>query len=144
MDDCICGIWRIKALKEINCSFNCYLQTEANIDSKGWPESGEGLIAQSFENDQIKLTIGTEDEEYLERRAKSQDWLPHRFKSEMKANLIEYLYNGIKVTVPKLFQNEQAQLHFIAAWSFKKDSDASTWYAVDQSPRNILKQVNIE
>lgn len=29
---------------------------------EGFPESGEGLIAQSFKNEYYKMSIGTEDE----------------------------------------------------------------------------------
>lgn len=139
IDECICGIWRIKSLKEMNASFSCFFEN----DLEGYPESGERLIAQSFENNSIKLTIGTEDEESLAYQAKSQCWLPRHFESEISANHIEYLSNGIRVNFPKLYQNEHAQMHFVVAWSSKQNSEASTWYAVDQSPIEILKQAGV-
>ena len=121
IDDCICGIWRIKALRDI--SEGSILTCKLNADLVGSPESGEGLECQSFENEDFKLSIGTEDLEYLCRRAKSINWLPPRFEHEIDEIELEYLAKGIRVTLPNLFQGETAQIQFIVAWSSKKNPE---------------------
>ncbi len=141
IDDCIFAAWRIKSLRKmIECNFTCSLDS----DLESFPESGEGLIAQSFENEYYKLSIGTEDEEYLQRRAESQYWLPNHFKAKLNADQINYLHNGIEITLPKLLQSEKLQIHFIASWSSKKNPEISTWYAVDQSPEEIAEKAGIK
>lgn len=141
VDNCIFAAWRIKSLKKIlECNFTCWLESEL----EGFPEPGEGLIAQSFENKSYKLMIGTEDEEYLQHRAESNYWLPNHFKTKIESDQIDYLYNGIRIALPELSQNETMQIQFIVSWSSKENEDISTWYAVDQSPKKILELVNIK
>lgn len=135
VNDCFAGIWRIKALKKINVNLNAILMTSLN----GSPETGEYLMTQFFEDEFTKLSIGTEDEERLEHRAKSQDWLPPRFEQEITADNIRFLENGICVDLA-LLKDEQLQIKFVVAWSSKSDKELSTWYAVDQSTAYILKQ----
>lgn len=129
--------WRIKALSEINCKFKCSL--DSNL--LGFPEPGENLTSISFENSLIKLTIGTEDEEGLESRAKSKNWLPNHFEKEINVDNIEYLPNGVELKLPTLHNNDFAQIHFIVSWSSKVNNETSTWYAVDQSPKKILNEL---
>ena len=141
IENCILGAWRIKSLKKmVRCDFTCCLEN----DLEGFPEPGEGLIADSFENEYYKLSIGTEDEEYLQNRAASQFWLPEHFKTKIRADQIVYLHNGIRIKLPELSQTEKSQIHFIVSWSLKENSDISTWYAVDQSSKEILEQAGIK
>lgn len=140
VDDCIFAVWRIKSLRKIaECNFTCRLENE-----EGSPESGEGLASQSFENNDYKLNIGTEDEDYLQQRAESQNWLPLHFKDKISTEQIDYLKSGIKITLPELLPNESLQIHFIVSWSSKKNPEISTWYAVDQSPMEILEKAGIQ
>lgn len=143
VDQCFCGIWRVKAFKEMNFNFKCYLNKKNN-SLQGSPEPGQGLIAQSFEDNGIKLTIGTENEEEIQNRAKINNWLPTHFQSEIESDHIQYLLNGLKVTLPPLMKTEQAQIHFTVAWNSLRNPEVSTWYAVDQSIQTILKQTNID
>lgn len=141
VDDCMCGIWRINALRNINhqFTFTCYLKS----DLMGSPESGEGLECQSFENENFKLSIGTEDQDYLLRRMNALDWFPSRFQSTQEEIEIEYFSKGIKVILPDLCQNEKVQVQFIAAWASKTNNEVSTWYAVDQSAKRLLEAAGI-
>ena len=141
VDDCMCGLWRINALQDIHdsFSFSCNLQT----DIEGSPEPGEGLECQSFENGDFKLSIGTEDQDNLSNRMRSQDWLPLRFQSEENEIGLECFSKGMRITLPNLLQNERAQVQFIIAWASTKEQEVSTWYAVDQSAKKLLQVAEI-
>lgn len=77
VDTCFAGVWRIKTLDQrIAFKFSVCLESPLKPD----PESGEHLIAQSFEDPATKLTIGTEDEDALMARASQKNWLPLHFK----------------------------------------------------------------
>lgn len=139
VNKCIGAVWRIKALSQ-NIAFELESSLESNL--LGVPESGEGLIAQSFENSPFKLSIGTEDEELLISRA-GRYWLPTHFKNEIKPEFIQYLPKGIQINLRGLEPNETVQVHFIVAWSSLKNQSISTWYAVDQSSEKFLHQADV-
>ncbi len=136
VDECFAFIWRIQALENLNISLQCLLETSLI----GSPDSGEHLIAQSFEHNSINLSIGTEDEEKIELRAKNNDWVPHRFQTTIISDNIRYLDQGLEVHF-SLLKGEKIQIQFIAAWVLKTNNDLSTWYAVEQSTIEILNQV---
>ena len=98
----------------------------------------------SFDNSTHRLTLGTEDEEYLKSRANSNDWLPSHFKDEISSESIHFSRNGIIIDYPACFANETIQTHFIVAWTSNNNQDVSTWYAVDQSTTTILNKVDVE
>jgi hypothetical protein len=139
VDQCMCGIWRVKALKEVSCHFSCYLAT--NLE--GSVETGESLNAQSFEDDHVILTIGTEDEECFKYRARSDRWFPSRLKSDIEPDQVKYLPHGISINLPNLLGGEVLQTHFNCAWSSKDNQEISTWFAVDEDPFEILKESNM-
>ena len=136
----IAGIWRIKSLSKA-----LFPVMKVHLDTKyeGSPDSGEGLISQSFENDTFNLSIGTEDEDYLSERARAQKWMPERLQNVLSSSAIEYIPNGIQFNSPQLEQSECIQIQFIVAWSLKKYPEASSWFAVDQSPDYILKSLDM-
>ncbi len=141
VDSCIGGIWRIKNyFNNTLFRFTCYLETTL----EGSQETGEGLIALSFDKSTHRLTIGTEDEEYLKSRANSNDWLPSHLKDEISSESIHISRNEIIIDYPACFANETMQTHFIVAWGFNNNQNLSTWYAVDQSTTTILNQVDVE
>lgn len=77
VDQCIASIWRVKAVKNyVTFKFNCSL--DASLEPS--PESGERLLAQSFEDQITKLTIGTEDEEALIARSSINQTSSNRHK----------------------------------------------------------------
>jgi hypothetical protein len=134
-DKCFAFIWRIKAIRNLEVSLNCLLKTSLSAS----PETGEYLIAQSFEDKSIKLCIGTEDEEGLRQRAKNKNWMPYRLVTEINADNICYLDKGLEVHF-SLLQEEKIQIQFITAWCPIGNKEISAWYAVDQSSIEILKQ----
>lgn len=134
VDKCFAFIWRIKALENLDISLQCLLETYLI----GSPDSGEDLIAQSFESNSINLSMGTEDEEKLELRAKNNDWVPHRLQSNINSDNICYLDQGIEVHF-SLLKGEKLQVQFVVAWALKANNE-STWYAVEQSAIEILNQ----
>lgn len=135
VDKCFAYIWRIQALENLNISLQCVLETSLI----GSPDSGEHLISQSFEDNSINLSIGTEDEEKIELRAKNNDWVPHRLLATIMSDNIRYLDRGLEVRF-SLMKGEKIQIQFIAAWVLKTNNDLSTWYAVEQSNIEILNQ----
>jgi len=141
---CTAGIWRIKSIfSNLKLDFRTFIEHGLNIlNTDG--ESGEGLTSFLCENNQFKLSIGTEDEEYLASRASLQKWMPQRFRNIFLNNLIvECMSNGLKVDLPPLNINETVQIQFVIAWSSKENYSESTWFAVDASADYILKLFGI-
>lgn len=135
VDSCFARMWRIKTLdKQIAFNFSGSLESQI----KPYNESGECLLAQSFEDSAIKLTIGTEDEDSLMARASKKDWLPLHFKDSLKLDNVRYEKQGLGIFLPESGLNDLIQVHFIVAWTSKIFDPISTWYAVDQSPKYIL------
>ncbi|MCI0381544.1 MAG: hypothetical protein L0207_00615 [Chlamydiae bacterium] len=141
VDYCVAFLCRLKCFSDIQSQFTCRLKFHEKLE--GEPESGEGFIAQSWQDTKTKLTIGTEDEDYLLSRAVHEKGLPRRFvlKESTTFDMIDYLKDGLSLSLPFLFENEEGQVQFILAWS-KKDgvNPSSTWFAIDQRPEEILKQ----
>lgn len=139
VEGCLALIWKIKTLgNRIAFKLTGCLESQA----KSYPESGECLFAQSFEDPTVKLTIGTEDEEALIARASKKNWLPLYFKDSLKADNVRYGNQGLEIVLPESKCNDLIQVHFIVAWTSKIFDPISTWYALDQSPEYILNSLN--
>lgn len=145
VDYCTAGIWRIKNFhSKLDVSFKTIIEIEKSLNEKDLIETGEGLFASSYENNEFKLSIGTEDEEYLASRASIQKWLPYRLEDIfLNSCAIDSIPGGLKVILPSIEANETVQIQFIIAWSSKKNNESSTWFAVDQSSDFVLKQFNV-
>lgn len=145
VESCLCGVWRVKAFsKGLTLKFDCYLESTKPSGIIGVPEFAEGIIARAWENDQVKLTIGTEGEDYLTGKAYLQ--MGQRrpsFKKENQPELLSYLKNGLRITLAELAQEDYVQIHFVAAWTSISHPPESTLYAVNQSPDQILKFCDI-
>ena len=49
--------------------------------------------------------------------------------------------DGVSVSLPPLMPGDRGELQFVVAWVAQPDEDdVSTWYAVEQDPREILRQ----
>jgi len=110
---CVAGVWRIRAF-----ATHVSLVLKSGLTShlfgiKSYPETGEGLFAISLENDNITLSIGTEDEEYLSQRAEFERFLPSRFKNVITPEMIHHCEDGIQIILPPLLKDELIQVHFI-------------------------------
>jgi hypothetical protein len=121
------------------------------------PQSGEFLDAVVIENENEQLTIGTEDNEIMQVRAAENDWMPERLNKTLKlwepgqVLFTNYSKFGFDTQVPDLLENEKVYFHFLCAFNSRKKSidypgedDISTWYAVDQPKKNILKWLGIK
>ena len=144
VDGCVIFLCKFKNLsKQLSPEFTCRLNLhEEPLEAE--PESGEGLIAESWQNAHTRLTIGTEDEEYLHGRANHQKGLPKRFAKEelISSDSIDYLSDGIKLSLPPFHENEEGQIQFVVAWTkTSKPAEASTWFAVDVNSDDILQIV---
>ena len=125
-----------QVLENLNVNLQCLLDTVL----VGSPDPGEYLIAQTFENHSINLSIGTEDEDKLVLRANNNDWIPRRFHSTINTDNFCYLDQGLEVNF-SLLQEEKIQIQFVIAWVLNKNNAVFTWYAVEQSAIEILNQV---
>ena len=155
--DCWAGLWRLyaapAAISGVRPEFSCrwvpgYQWTE------GGPSSGEWLDAQTWENAETIVTVGTADCESLAGQAKL-GLLPPRWTDllggsyggitpDIRNGRIDptmYLEDGFRLVLPDLSAGETCQVQFVAAWAPNTDeagADACTWYAVDQNPKQVL------
>ena len=115
-------------------------------DTEWGSNSGEHLDAIEIENKTNHLHIKTKDGEMMQYRAEALDWMPDRYKSELSIykSLTEYIDFGFKTTVQNLEQGDRIYFHYIVATNQIKPSkdypderDISTWFAVDQSKKNL-------
>jgi len=115
--------------------------------TEGYPESGEGLAARSWVDKSWKVTVGTEDPEYLASRAKMGRWMPPRLHSTIEANpeeIIRITEDSMSICIPELQQGERLQLQFILASCHRHNDELETWFAVDQDPSNMLQLADCE
>ena len=144
VETCLAGIWRVMCLsKEPLLIFKTILNNLL-LESKGFPESGEGLISIAFEDDKMQLSIGTEDEDFLASRSRVKESMPNRFSKDTFESSIEILPNGIEIDLPCLKEKDSIQIQFVVASSLKKKhNETSCWFAVEQSPEYILKEAGV-
>lgn len=144
VDTCMAGIWRIHCSgEEILPVFRASLNPNSSLVPNGVSETGEGLVSMSFENSEMQLAIGTEDEDSLNDRAFMKDWMPKSFFGNIFSNDIKSLANGIEVSLPCLRVQDCTQIQFIVASTSNKSHKDSCWFAVEQSPEYILKQAEV-
>jgi hypothetical protein len=145
-DDCWAGMWRLKASRRVPTShFNCEWSIIPGY-LEGSPESGECLDAQTWQNERMRITIGTQDSDCLYSRAKAGDHLPIRWATDpilssekLRYQLIDYTERGLTVHTPDLLPGELCQVHFVIAWSIDDPKEVATWYAADRPAEEILK-----
>lgn len=147
VDYCTAGIWRVKSLNSsLEFKFKTFIDLNLStlLNKKGTLETGEGLVSCSYENNEMKLSIGTEDEDFLASRAQNQQWMPNRFKDLfLNESVIKSIPGGLEVNFPQLEVNETIQVQFIIAVSSKAFSNDSTWFAVEQDSNFILNQYHV-
>jgi hypothetical protein len=139
---CQALVVRVKALNSrINIRFTLnWLPGHRWIE--GFPESGEGLEARTWVNEQWKVTIGTEDREYLTARAKTGMWMSQKFAAAIEATteeIVQMTLDSISINLPEISDGQCCQVHFVIASNQRIEEDISTWLAVDQQPSQLLK-----
>jgi hypothetical protein len=150
-------IWKITKINDVKEHLRIELKlNNADTGIIGSVQSGEFLDAITFENETQHLSLGTEDNEVMQIRARENDWMPARLEKALKIwepgtpTFTNYTESGFESFVPELLENERIYFHFLAAGNSRKKSadypdedDGSTWYAVDQPKKNLLKWLNI-
>jgi hypothetical protein len=150
-------IWKITKINDVKEQLRIELKlNDAAAGTTGSVQSGEFLDALTFENETQQLSLGTEDNEVMQIRARENDWMPARLEKALKLwepgtpAFTNYTETGFESFIPELLENERIYLHFLAAGNSRKKStdypdedDGSTWYAVDQPKKNLLKWLNI-
>jgi hypothetical protein len=117
---CMVKLHSSEVLKNIKCK--CIWD---NPPSEPSPESGEGLDSQSWETTECRVSIGTEDVDYLSSRLSKIQFNENECP-------IEYSENGFSIIFNEIPESYETSLHFAVAWKSLPDpSDVSTWYAVD-------------
>jgi hypothetical protein len=110
--------------------------------TEGFPESGEGLEARTWVNEEWKVTIGTEDREFLAARAKTGMWMSQRMTTAIEGStedIVQMTKDAISIELPELSDGQCCQVHFVIASNRRIEEDLSTWLAVDQPPSELLK-----
>jgi hypothetical protein len=127
-----CNQPEVKASARIN-----WLDGYTWLDS--YPESGEGIEAKTWTSKSARVTIGTEDSEYLEARSKTGEWMPPRLSDESLISdaMFNFTESSISVNMPILKNSEAFQLQFVIV-SGDVVNDCATWLAVAQKPRVLL------
>ncbi|MCH9654761.1 MAG: hypothetical protein K0U86_13025 [Planctomycetes bacterium] len=112
--------------------FECRLQERKYSDHSF--ESGEHLIAHSWENEHSILMIGTEDEECLNARLPAQQQVyPDAVTSSVK---------GVSISLPELTKGSESSFHFITAWNnLPTPEEIACWFAVDYKHAELVRQV---
>lgn len=139
-------IWRIQAKKAIK-PLKFIMQWEENYTwNSGAPNSGEHLDAQTWDDGEIEVSIGTEDRESLKSRAHRRDWFPNRYNeiidwygANQSIDTTEYQTDSLGILLPDLQSDEKCQVHFVIAWAPFSEESVATWFAVDQSPQGLLR-----
>lgn len=103
----------------------------------GAPDSGEGLEALTFSNNDCVLSIGTEDPEALQGR----------FPGSAFQGVPEVIYEpaAIELRVKSVSAGVPASFHIAVACKKLPDpDDCATWYAVDVSNEAANKSLNTD
>jgi len=121
--------------------------TDRNVQSGA--ATGQNLIAIEFENGIHQLHIGTEDEEAMAGRASISDYMPARFErplSKYEMEITAITSHGLSTQIPALEIGEHFYFHYIVAENpyfqsvdYPDEPDASTWFAVEQSKKQLEK-----
>jgi len=63
-------------------------------------------------------------------------------RSTFAASTVQYLPHGLSLSPREVPTDEVIQLQFLLAWTdAHSDQNPSTWFAVDQRPRNVVHQL---
>lgn len=137
--DCWAGMWRARALRPLaSCVFSSEWVSGAGSPNGG-PAGGQGLDALAWDDGHRIISMGTEDGEWLARRAHRGQNLPSHWAAQLdRFDFVEHTEGGLRIPFPALQPDELCQAHFVIAWAPLADEGADTWYAVDRLPEHIL------
>jgi len=116
-----------------NIVFSCVWE---DLAEKGYSASGEGLDAWEWEQNQILVMIGTEDNEWLNSRFRLAGCSEDNYQISMSEN-------RITINVEEFPNKKELSLHFLISWNTLPEVvDCSCWYAVDVTHKRILESCN--
>jgi len=114
---------------------------------EGEPESGEGLEARSWNDGSWKVTVGTEDYEFLAARSRASKWIPRRLAAYIETNpddVVQVKHDSLCIHFPELDSDECLQFQFVIASGPLPDSDSVLWLSVEQQPEVLLNAGSCE
>lgn len=147
VDGCVAGVWRVRAMDRVpSCEFSCRWDPGFVWSDAHGPESGESLDAQSWSRGRIRVSVGTQDVEFLRARAIHGDRLPASWGKllgygEGESDPVRYVEDGFLLSLPPLVPGDLCQVQFTVAWAEHDSDDASTWFAVDCRWEQILRSL---
>ncbi|SPF75415.1 hypothetical protein ALP8811_00402 [Aliiroseovarius pelagivivens] len=110
------------------------LEFRISIDSpiEGTPCTGQCLDAQEWSSEDYTIVIGTEDAEILSDRLGAPEL-------EDRA-VVDYDKNSLTLRLERLVKRDGYSFHFLMVENpVPEPVDASAWFAVDQSHKNVLR-----
>jgi hypothetical protein len=138
------AVWRIRARRPLTAvQLSCELPGAGPTEPS--PETGQGLECLTWEANDFRLSLGTPDAEALLYFGRDGEPLPESWNAAWQdtdtgmIRLVEYRPEGLRVILPPLADSELAQTHFVVAWAPAGPASEATWWAVDQSPRVLLR-----
>ncbi len=135
VEKCFAILFKCFSLKLLkNVVFSCKWD---NLDTSGYPDSGEGLDAWEWEHNGILVMIGTEDGDRLSDRLNlAQQKLDENYPITM-------CDNQITIVIQEFEANRKFSLHFVVAWNPAPEPlEASCWFAVDFPHKKLLTICN--
>ncbi|WP_328953216.1 hypothetical protein [Kitasatospora purpeofusca] len=155
LTDCRAAVWRIDALTPIErVRFSAELPARLSEGADAAWDGGQALAAITVEDDNIRLTVGGNDEEAI-CYAAAEDEVPRRWAA-LSGEAYDRSFStwgvdfgdhhGMSWTLPPLDAGDHCELPVVAAWAPAEAAEkcANTWYAVMPSPTVLLRQVAAE
>ncbi|MCX5214888.1 hypothetical protein OG689_37480 [Kitasatospora sp. NBC_00240] len=153
--DCRAAVWRIDVLAPIErVRFSAELPARLPEGADAGWDGGQALAAITVEDDNIRLTVGGNDEEAI-CCAAAEGEVP-RWWAALSGEVydrsfstwgVDFGHNhGMSWTLPPLETGDHCELPVVAAWAPAEaaQESANTWYAVMPSPTVLLRQVTAE
>ncbi|WP_339240552.1 hypothetical protein MKX40_07610 [Paenibacillus sp. FSL R5-0517] len=123
----------------ITCSVSASWKEGYNWEVYG-ADTGENLEAVEYENEQYHLHIGTQDAPLIMGKRKQCDMNTKSLDLDsVRYSIVLPTDQGIEISMAHMDSHEIYQVHFLIAWNRKIEEDISTWLAVDQPTKEILK-----
>jgi hypothetical protein len=122
------------SVKEDVSGFQFHCDWEG-FKGKGYGNSGEGLDAWEWEDNDYLVMVGTEDADWLNARIPLAPFTPSEYPITMENN-------KVSIRLEKLSKGRSCSLHFIVAWnSYPEPHECSCWYAVDVPHKDVTQRL---
>jgi hypothetical protein len=135
VDACWAGIWRLQAHSLLSSYIFSARVFPTLSPLSSSPNAGQYLEAHTWGDDDLQVTLGTQDYECL---TPTSNLVPARWWPHLDWDIAAYLDDGISITLPPLEPGEQCQIQFLTAWGGGGSDCCDTWMAVNLLPRAIL------